>query len=50
MSKWISGAGFYYVQPTDPINAAENKKQMELLEERLQNAERRLGNRKEQTA
>lgn len=46
MPEWIKGQGFYYVQPTGPINEAENKKQMDLLEIRLQAAEKRFGIRK----
>ncbi|MEK3955396.1 pilus assembly protein PilO [Psychrobacillus sp. FSL K6-1464] len=50
MPNWIPGKGFYLVQPTGPINEVVNKKRMDLLESRLQEAEIRLGIREEQSA
>jgi hypothetical protein len=50
MPKWIPGQGFFLVQPTGPIDEAENQKQMDLLERRLQAAELRFGIRKELSA
>jgi len=50
MAKWIPGQGFHLVQSTEPINETENKKRMDLLEARLQEAEIRFGIRKEQSA
>lgn len=50
MANWIPGQGFYFVQASGPINEAENKKRMDLLEARLQKAEIRLGIREEQSA
>lgn len=43
MSKWIPGQGFYLVQPSKAIDHIQNKKNLEILELRLQAAERRLG-------
>lgn len=43
MPKWIRGQGFYYVQPSKPIDHIQNKKDLEILELRLQTAERKLG-------
>lgn len=44
MAKWIPGQGFYLVQPSK----VQNKTNLEVLELRLQEAEIRLGTRKEQ--
>ena len=44
MSKWIPGKGFYFVQPSSKeINHVQNKKNLELLEIRLQKAQIKLG-------
>ncbi len=44
MPKWIPGQGFHLVQPsTKEIDHAQNKKNSEILELRLQEAEIRLG-------
>ena len=49
MANWIPGQGFHLVQSSGPINETENKKRMDLLEVRLQEAEIRFGIRKEQS-
>lgn len=43
LAKWIPGQGFYLVQPTGPIDHKGNIKRMDLLEERLQAAEKQQG-------
>jgi len=45
VAKWIPGQGFYLVQPTGPIDHEANQKRMDLLEERLQEAEKRQGDK-----
>lgn len=50
MPKWIKGQGFYYVQPTGPIDHEANRKRMDILEERLQAAEIRFGTREGKSA
>lgn len=50
MPEWIQGQGFYYVQSTGPIDEVENKKRMDELEARLQNAEERIEKKKALTA
>lgn len=50
MANWIPGQGFFLVQASGPVNALENKKRMDLLETRLQEAEIRFGIREEQSA
>lgn len=50
MPKWIAGQDFFLVQPIGPIDEAENQKQMDLLEQRLQAAEIRFGIQKELSA
>ncbi|MFJ8064876.1 hypothetical protein ACIQYS_09605 [Psychrobacillus sp. NPDC096426] len=47
---WIPGAGFYYVQPSGPINEAENERQLELVKRNIEEAEIKLGMRKEKSA
>lgn len=50
-SKWIPGQGFHLVQPTGPIDHEANRKRMDQVEIKLQEAEERFGlNRKEQSA
>lgn len=43
MLKWIPGQGFHLVQSTGPIDHEANQKRMDLLEERLQAAEKTIG-------
>ncbi|WP_186321428.1 hypothetical protein [Bacillus sp. FJAT-22090] len=50
MPEWIKGQGFYYVQPSGPIDHEANRKQMEQVERNLEEAEIRLGIRKELSA
>lgn len=50
MANWIPGQGFHLVQSSGSINETENKKRMDLLEARLQEAEIRFGIRKDQSA
>lgn len=51
MPEWIKGAGFYYVQPSGPIDHEAIRKSMEQVELNLQEAEARLGFiRKEKSA
>lgn len=49
-AKWIAGKGFMLVQHSKPLDAVENKKNMDLLEKRLREAEFRLGLRKESSS
>lgn len=44
MANWIQGKGFYFVQPSSKeIDHVQNKKNLELLEIRLQEAKIKLG-------
>lgn len=43
MTQWIKGQGFYYVQPSGPIDTDANRKRLEEVELKLQEAEARLG-------
>lgn len=44
MATWIPGQGFYLVQPSSKtIDHIQNKKNLEILELRLQAAEHKLG-------
>ncbi|WP_156350719.1 hypothetical protein [Psychrobacillus sp. FJAT-21963] len=42
MANWIPGQGFYFVQPSGPIDHEANRKRMELIEKKLQEAKKRL--------
>lgn len=42
MPEWLKGQGFYYVQPSGPIDHEANRKRMELVEMKLQEAEKRM--------
>ncbi|WP_166462355.1 hypothetical protein [Psychrobacillus vulpis] len=49
--KWIPGQGFYYVQPSGPIDHEENRKRLIEVELKLQEAEVKFGFiRREQSA
>lgn len=48
--KWIPGQGFYYVQPSGPIDEAENERQMDLVKQKLYEAEIKFGMRREKSA
>jgi hypothetical protein len=50
MPKWIPGQGFFLVQHVGPINQKQNRKNLEILELRLKEAENRHGIRKELSA
>ncbi|PZX07930.1 hypothetical protein C7437_1011052 [Psychrobacillus insolitus] len=40
-SKWVPGQGFFLVQHSGPIDRAQNRKNLETLEIRLQEAEKK---------
>lgn len=43
MANWIKGEGFYYIQPTGPIDTEANRKRLDQVEIKLQEAEERFG-------
>lgn len=42
MANWITGQGFYLVQPSEPYNKEKCDREMELLEIKLRKAEKRM--------